>query len=394
MEKDKVVRLQWAMATLAVMLLAIQGYILLKSPSRQVTVVPEPSARRVEESRPPAARPKTAPDAVRAYDPPADPGDRAKPEEVEQVGEALRKTLDAFRLKAPAVRKSGEAWTASIPRDLNIHRLTFALIEQLDEVDGKIIHTLEDRRKGRLEYTVTVDGDWACRIVLLRREAIAAVTGKIALVIDDFGYAYNDLARKFIFYPKPLTLSILPGQKATSAVARDARLAGREVLVHMPMEPLNEKFSDEGYTLLAGQDAGTIRLRVRAALAQIPQALGINNHQGSRVTADRAMMKVVMAELKRQNKLFVDSRTSSASVALKVAREQGVRAAANQLFIDAEDDTDFITAQMNKAAQMAGDKGVVIAIAHMRKRTLKVLERMIPELEQQGIRFVYLSEVM
>lgn len=387
-------RLQWAMATLAVMLLAIQGYILLKSPSRQVTVVPESSVNRGEQTPPPAERPKAAPKAGRSYDPPVDPDDRATPAEVEEVGEALRKTLEAFRLKAPAVRKSGEAWTASISRDLNIHRLTFALIEQLDKVDGKIIHTVEDRRRGRLEYTVTVDGDWACRIVLLRRETIAAVTGKIALVIDDFGYAYNDLARKFIFYPKPLTLAILPGQKATSAVARDARLAGREVLVHMPMEPLDEKFSDEGYTLLSGQDAGTIRLRVRAALAQIPQALGINNHQGSRVTADRAMMKVVMAELKRQNKLFIDSRTSAASVALKVAREQGVRAAANQLFIDAEDDTDFITAQMNKAAKLAGEQGEVIAIAHMRKRTLKVLERMIPDLEQQGIRFVYLSEVM
>ncbi|HNW58156.1 MAG TPA: divergent polysaccharide deacetylase family protein [bacterium] len=389
---DKRTRLHWALGTLGLLLLVINGYILWKSPADKRQVLPE-------QGRPPAEQqsgattgrePRVQPHPE--AEPPADPRDRASQEEVDQVGEALRKALDAYRMQAPAVRKSEDTFSASIPRDLNIHRLTFTLIEELDKVDGEILRIVEDRRKGRLEYTVAVDGDWACRIVLMRRESINVVSGRIAIIIDDFGYAYNDLAKKFLFFPKPLTIAILPGLKATSLVARDARLANREILVHMPMEPNKAKWSDEGYTLLAGQDAGTVRLRVRAALAQLPGALGLNNHEGSRVTQDRAMMRTVMAELKRQNKIFIDSRTSSQSVALAAAREAGVRAASNQFFLDAEDDEDFIEAQMNKAAAMASRQGQVIAIGHMRKRTYRVLERMIPALEQQGIRFVYISE--
>ncbi len=393
MKKEQLKRLQWALGTLAVLLLAIYGYILLKLPSGGAEVIPE-QAQRAPEARKEAPAPGAARKERPADEAPADPRNRASQEEVEQVGEALRKALANFRLTAPAVRRSGDAYTVSIPRNLNIHRLQFELMEQLDKVDGKIVRTIEERRKERMEYTVEVDGDWACRIVLMQRESIPAVSGRIAIIVDDFGYVNNELVRKFLYYPKPLTIAILPGQKASGVVARDARVANREILVHMPMEPLNEKFSDEGYTLLAGQDAGTARLRVRAALAQIPHAIGINNHQGSRVTTNRALMKVVMAELKRQDKLFVDSRTSSQSVALQVAREFGLRAGANQVFLDAEDKESFIEGQFEKAAALAGKQGEVIAICHMRKRTFRVLERMIPRLEQQGIRFVYLSEVL
>ncbi|HOH07573.1 MAG TPA: divergent polysaccharide deacetylase family protein [bacterium] len=393
MKKEQLKRLQWALGTLAVLMLAIHGYILLKVPSSGVEVIPEQGQREPE-----ARKGASAPEAARKESPPveapADPRDRASQKEVEQVGEALRKALASFRLTAPTVRKSGEAYTVSIPHNLNIHRLQFELMEQLGEVDGKIVKAIEDRRRDRMEYTVEVDGDWACRIVLMQRESISALSGRMAIIVDDFGYANNELVRKFLYYPKPLTIAILPGQKASGVVARDARVANREILVHMPMEPLNERFSDEGYTLLAGQDAGTARLRVRAALAQIPHAIGINNHQGSRVTADRVLMKAVMTELKHQDKLFVDSRTSSQSVALQVARELGLRAGANQVFLDAEDKESFIEGQFEKAAAIAGKQGEVIAICHMRKRTFKVLERMIPRLEQQGIRFVYLSEVL
>lgn len=394
MKKEQRKRLQWALATLAALMLAIHGYILLKVPSDRVEVIPEQTrhepAGREEAPASRAAEKKTGPSA----EPPADPRDRASQKEVEQVGEALRKALSSFRLTTPTVRRSGEDYAVSIPHNLNIHRLQFELMEQLDDVDGRIVRAVEDRRRNRMEYTVEVDGDWACRIVLMQRESISAISGRMAIIVDDFGYQHNDLVRKFLYYPKPLTIAILPGHKATGVVARDAKDANREILVHMPMEPLNEKYSDEGYTLLAGQDAGTVRLRVRAALAQIPHAIGINNHQGSRVTTDRAMMKAVMTELKRQGKVFIDSRTSSQSVALQVAREVGVSAGANQVFLDAEDKESFIEGQFEKAAAIAGKQGEVIAICHLRKRTFRVLERMIPRLEQQGIRFVYLSEVL
>jgi polysaccharide deacetylase 2 family uncharacterized protein YibQ len=240
---------------------------------------------------------------------------------------------------------------------------------------------------------IVIDDEKALKVILYQRESMTAVTGQVAIIIDDFGYAYNDLVRKFLFFPKPLTISIIPGLDETGKVARDAKLANREILVHMPMEPLNEKFSDDGYTLLSGMDGGTVRLRVRQAFSKIPGAIGMNNHQGSKATADRAVMKAALGELKKQNKFFVDSRTNPKSVGVEVARELKVPVAANKIFIDAEDDEDFIEGQMNKLADMAAKNGTVVAIAHMRKKTFNVLERMMPLLEQQGIKFIYVSQV-
>ena len=369
-------RLPVSLAILVVVLLAAHLFVLMRTPARQdVEVIPE-------------SRPATTPAAVR----PAAPGlPAASAQEAEPVLDALRKTMADYRFKSSAIRRSGDAYTASIPGDFNYHRFHFTLQEKLNKGNARVVHTSEDRRRNRVDLTISIDDKKAIKLGLYRRESLSAVHGEAAIIIDDFGYAYNDLVQKFLFYPKPLTISIIPGLEQTAKVARDAKLANREVLVHMPMEPLNEKFSDEGYTLLSGMDGGTVRLRVQQAFAKMPHAIGMNNHQGSRVTAEAAVMRALLSELKRMNKIFIDSRTNPASVAVDVARQLKVPVGANQIFLDAENDEAFIERQMQRMAEMAEQQGRVIAIAHMRKKTFTVLERMMPQLEQQGIRFVSIS---
>ena len=200
--------------------------------------------------------------------------------------------------------------------------------------------------------------------------------------------------KEFILFPKRITLSIIPGLKESTQVAREAQLAQKEVLIHMPMEPLEEKYSDEGFTILTGQDPGIVRLRIRRACSVLPMSVGINNHLGSKATADVDLMRVVMSEIKTTGRFFVDSRTSPESVALSVAKSMKLRAAANQVFLDVEDDEEFISGQLKKLAELATTKGKAIAIGHVRKKTLHVLKSELPALEARGIELVFVSETL
>jgi hypothetical protein len=216
----------------------------------------------------------------------------------------------------------------------------------------------------------------------------------MAIIIDDFGYTYNETVKEFIFLKYPITLSIIPGLKASKRIARDAALAEKEYIIHLPMEPLNEKYDDHGYTIRTDLDDEVIRFRVRAACSNLPDAAGVNNHQGSKVTADQHIMNIVINELAKQGKYFIDSRTTQNSVAYHTARNHNIKTAENQLFLDARNDQDFISEQIQRLAQLAVEKGSVVAIGHVRENTLKVLERKMAELDSRGIEFVHASDIV
>lgn len=324
---------------------------------------------------------------------PGETRSRVSPQERDRAEEVARAVLQEFHIPSQRIREKDEEILATIPQGFRFIDFYFRLQQRLQEADGTILRTQEDEKKNRKELTVAVDGEPAFRLVLTAKASVPAVAGQVAILIDDFGYSYNETVRDFICFPEPLTLSILPGLGETARVAREAKLVGREVLVHMPMEPLNESFSDQGLTILAGQDAATVRLRVRQAFALIPNAIGLNNHQGSRVTADARIMRAVLTEVKNENKIFIDSYTNPASVALAVAQSLQVPAARNLLFIDAEDNDEFIEKQLLRLADTSVKQGKVIGIGHVRKRTLTMLQEKIPELKARGIELVPISRL-
>ncbi|HPI71983.1 MAG TPA: divergent polysaccharide deacetylase family protein [bacterium] len=336
-----------------------------------------------------AARPATpTPPATRP------PVVEADPKAAAAAVEILTRLLAEFHIRENLIHDSGSAYSATVPKEMPLIEFLSELRRRLDDVDGRLEHIKDDRVHSRIDADLLVDDKLARRVTLWRRSGLKTVSGKAAIIIDDFGYAYNSLVKEFLLLGYPLTISIIPGLDNSQQVAREAALTNHTILVHMPMEPEEGKYADDGFTILSRHDPGTIRLRVRSAFTQLPAAVGMNNHQGSKVTADRAIMKTVLEELKRQNKIFIDSRTNSASVAVEVARSLHLPAAANQLFIDAEDNPDFIRSQLHKMADLAVSNGQVVAIGHLRKRTLRVLQEMMPRLQARGIEFVSITDVV
>ena len=216
----------------------------------------------------------------------------------------------------------------------------------------------------------------------------------IVLVIDDFGYRNDSISDGFLELPVPITCAVLPGHNQSSRFAKKAINAGKEVIVHMPMQSAIASSGEDEFKLKIGMTSEEIEWRLNEALNEIPEAVGINNHQGSKATTDGKVMAVVASVLKNKNKFFLDSRTSSKTVGENTMRSAGVPTARRHIFLDNDLSIENISKQLDKLVTVAEKKGLAIGIGHVKGNTLKVLEEEIPALVEQGFEFKFLSQVV
>jgi polysaccharide deacetylase 2 family uncharacterized protein YibQ len=193
----------------------------------------------------------------------------------------------------------------------------------------------------------------------------------IAIVIDDLGSdAVN--TRRAIALPGAVSLSFLPYGGATPALARDAGRAGHQILVHVPMEP--DGADDPGpNALLAGHPTAELLSRLDWALSRVPGFAGINNHEGSRLTADRSALVPIVEALADRHVFFLDSRTSPNSVVVPVSRALGVASAARDVFLDDVQTKEAVEASLAQTEALARRDGVAIAIGHPHAVTMEAL---------------------
>lgn len=207
-------------------------------------------------------------------------------------------------------------------------------------------------------------------------ETPQATPPRIAIIIDDLGYD-KSLAEEFMDLDLPLTLSILPLAPHTRSIAHRAREAGREIMLHLPMEPQRYPRINPGDgVLLVSMERDTVLEVLDRDLGGIPFVAGVNNHMGSRFTENREKMMVVLAELKRRGLYFVDSKTSPSSVAFDLAKQMELRAARRDIFLDNDLSEGALKLQMDRLLNSARHKGHAIGIGHPHKETLWFLTRL------------------
>lgn len=215
----------------------------------------------------------------------------------------------------------------------------------------------------------------------------------MALIIDDLGDRW-DYGQRALALPGSVTYAILPGTPYGTRLARLASDEGREVMLHQPMEALENE--DLGFGGLDSRMSHDDFLRtLRANLDALPHVRGINNHMGSRLTQSPEAMEWVMEELRRRGGLyFVDSRTTSTSVARRVARHEGIATVGRDVFLDHMRTTAEIEKQLVQAMRLARERGSVVVIGHPYPETLTVLEAALPRLAQYEIRLVGVSQLI
>jgi polysaccharide deacetylase 2 family uncharacterized protein YibQ len=218
--------------------------------------------------------------------------------------------------------------------------------------------------------------------------------GTVAIIVDDMGSSMHE-ADALLAIDVPLTFSIIPGLAKGREVAETAHRKGRQVMLHIPMEPkgYQQKPFEKNGLLLAMSDE-EIEKRMVGYLGAVPYAVGANNHMGSRFTEDRPKMLTVLKILKEKGLFFIDSKTTPSSVGDKLAREMGIPAAARNIFLDNDADVGAIKAQIEKLAGMAKKTGSAIGICHPHKTTLQALTATLPVLKKEGITFVYASALV
>ena len=218
--------------------------------------------------------------------------------------------------------------------------------------------------------------------------------GKIILIIDDFGYRNDEISDGFLNLNIKLTCAVIPGHAYSTTFSKKASEKGFEIIVHMPMENSGDNRGEENFVLLRDLDSVLVRDRIRTAFEQIPQAIGMNNHQGSVATADLKIMNYVAEALKEENKFFIDSRTTPETVAEQVMRSWRIPFAKRNVFLDNDPEEEKIISQLLSLAEIAERDGYAIGIGHVKKSTLDVLRIKIPELISQGFEFENASKIV
>ena len=218
--------------------------------------------------------------------------------------------------------------------------------------------------------------------------------GVIVLVIDDFGYRNDNISDGFLNLSIPITCAIIPGHIASKKFAEKAVSYGKEVIIHMPMESENYSPGEDEYKLLTSMTSELLENKLIQAFESLPEAIGMNNHQGSKATSDSKTMTVLASVLKDRGKYFIDSRTSSLTIGEKTMISFGVPTARRNIFLDNNNDLDKIEEQMNKLANSAKKNGVAVGLGHARKNTLSVIEKVVPDLLDKGFVFQFASQVV
>lgn len=223
-------------------------------------------------------------------------------------------------------------------------------------------------------------------------EVVVPVKARIAIVVDDWGYNLDNLnILDKIKYP--FTASVLPRLNYSKFIAAELHKRGFEVILHLPMEP-REKYGLEKNTIRSSMGEQAIINIIGQDLTDIRYAVGVSNHMGSKATEDLRTMSIIFNELKKRNLFFLDSLVSSKSICSDLAAKLHIKFIKRDIFLDNREDAGYIKDQIYKLKRRALVYGYAVGIGHDRKVTLEVLREAMPELEKEGYKLVFVSELV
>jgi hypothetical protein len=217
---------------------------------------------------------------------------------------------------------------------------------------------------------------------------------KIAIVIDDLGGEKN-ISQELLQWNLPITFSILPFMLHSKTLAQEAHRKGKEVILHLPMEPHGYPQVKPGKgVLLEEMDEAGLLHQLSQDIEAVPYIQGVSNHMGSKLMEDPKKMRIVFSELKKRGLFFLDSRTTPETIGIQVAQSVGLNAMERSLFIDHSSDKEVIKQKLEQLIQRSLSTGKAVGIGHPHPSTIKILKEMVSKMKEKGIEIVPLSAVM
>jgi len=301
---------------------------------------------------------------------------------------------DVLVERSTGKREGGIAWTESLLKIQIPRSSSFSLVEEHFKRSlssaGKSFSVDYSGSSKSLQLEVKVMDRVTHRLTFLYSESKA----RVAIVIDDLG-GETSVSQELLRWDLPVTFSILPFTPHAKTLALEAQRKGKEIILHLPMEPHEYPNIKPGEgALLQKMDEEELRRQLSKDIEAIPYIKGVSNHMGSRLMEDPEKMKIILSELKRRELFFLDSRTTPQTKGLQTAKSLGLRVVERNIFLDNSQNEEDVKQQLEKLIHLALSKGKAIGIGHPHPSTIKSLREMIPKMQEKGIEIVPLSDLI
>ena len=262
------------------------------------------------------------------------------------------------------------------------------VLQILFEVNKNFLRILEIKKgKGILVYKKENKPQ-----TVKNKKKLSLKPAYISIVIDDVGRS-KELEEEFLSYPMPITFAVIPFELYSKSFSLKAKKRGKEVIIHASMEGGDE--IQPYFELSTKTPIDKISKLVSGYEKEIPHAVGLNNHRGSVATSDRKLMTHFFKELKKTNLFFLDSKTTSKSVAREIADQEGILTLERDIFLDSHDDINYISTQLYQLIKLGRKKGYAVGIGHFtNENTLTALRRFIPYFKEHNVHIIPLSQMI
>jgi len=328
---------------------------------------------------------------------------------IEALDRTVTETLTQQGIAADAIDKyQDEEGVFHFMIDLAIEKyksLEIPLEQAFKAAKTSVSKKEQDETEEKNFYLWELKGKEKQKIILLfsclkeKKEAekipVIRAKNKIAIIIDDMGYSLGAI-REITDIQKPLTIAILPFSPFARQTAQIAHRNGMEVILHLPLEAINNNNGNNGIEGLihSAMSQSEVMIAVDDSLDRVPYISGVNNHMGSKITMDKTFMSSILERLKERNLFFIDSRTTTDSVAYEVAQNLGVPSSYRNIFLDNNIDEESIKKNLLTLFKLAQKRGQAVAICHPTPQTLNVLRENLHLLDKYNLEAVHASQIV
>ncbi len=318
-----------------------------------------------------------------------------------EIHAITREFLTAMKAAAPADLRSDLSASDQDPASFDFINVDVRA-ESIPSSRSMIFRLLRTMNGIAVRHRLSLDGPLESRAGMRYAYRRAGVVTHMVLFHEQIGTSSHEVpplapgegARLAIIIDDLGTISVLPNHSRSTEIAQEAHRRGYQVMLHLPMEAMGDE-RPEAQELRPGMSVGQVSTLVDALLQAVPDAAGVNNHQGSQSTADVTLMDELMPVLREHNLFYVDSRTTAATVAYDTAQRFGVPSGfRNVPFLDDVAEVGAVRKQLQIALHDARKKGDAIAIGHPHTATLQAMRDVLPEAKLQRVRLVFVSELV
>ncbi len=331
-----------------------------------------------------------------------------KAEDKADISQALLKTVSDTGIPDESVNQyTDEEGVYHFWVDLPIEKysqLESSFIDTIREYDFQVIEKEEqqtdekkyylwqaqDMKKHKLTVLFSCEKE---EVKIARKPPSRPAANKVALIVDDMGYSLEAI-NELCSIGQPLTVAIIPYSPLASEIATISRQHDLEVILHLPLEAINNEGNHSKGMITAEMSEDEVIAIVEKNLDQVPYIRGVNNHMGSKITADSQLMNIILERLKDRDLFFIDSRTTSSSVAYTIAQSLNIPSAYRHVFLDGELNESYIKGQLIELFRLAQKNGFALGICHPTKETLKVLKESFHLVDEYGLQPVLASQIV